>query len=553
MAVFGCEQSYEQISFPLSEIRDYVDIIYTYSCKLCDFSSGSLDAIWHHVVESHLQSANTLTGGVPVSSSGDSKSTESDVEVSVESTNTSYDAVKSLGSFDIQVTNRSIQCVPSELTIGVNSQWKTIDVGSITNSKSLPEEHLTNFNQEQMLLENHMTELGVDSVGERYLHHVQSEEQPCSQVSEVAVTVDGNFGSLSGTELKINSVKEVYICSSCGTGFTSSGIMEHMITVHGMKVELQVDEEVENQNIAVERSHFIPTSFAQSDFHMPPNVTSTGTQVQLVKKPGRKRKVVFKSKLLTSELAKLSGNASISESVNVKAIRALGIKRVVDDKNTNSRISKRHIRPPKMLVKDYHIIFHKHWKRHSAPHDNIQKVHCEVIGCGAIFNSVEDLAYHSKCHVANSDAVLRYSCPECRRPFQSWNKLQTHIQAMHNIIVDWFDCSGCDFRSETASLLEEHNMAVHSGEVIPDVKGKTRSRLKMSHRSVVHKSVSNSQQVSSQVENECSLCKRSFANRKSLNTHTEVSLHTFIECYILLNYLESECHFHCSTAALFFI
>ncbi|MCU0465853.1 MAG: hypothetical protein MUF38_14955, partial [Anaerolineae bacterium] len=65
-----------------------------------------------------------------------------------------------------------------------------------------------------------------------------------------------------------------------------------MVSVHGMQVEPIAAREVNNQNIVVDCQNLVSSSVSTNGISLPPNVTSTGTQVQLVKKPGRKRKSV---------------------------------------------------------------------------------------------------------------------------------------------------------------------------------------------------------------------------------------------------------------------
>lgn len=534
MAGIESDQSYGSQSLSLDALRDYVDVICTYNCKVCGYSSVILQDMWHHVTESHLNLPH-----MNLSSASEIK-TDSTMDVSVavshgELTNVSSDIVSNNVGKICEAINSSEQ-VSSLMSGGLSADiitcWRTSNVSNTDNDlQSSPETLLANINQNHIILADTMTKSISHCSNERY-------GQSCTTGTSLAVLTEasGDTGmvvAFSGGDMKGDAVKEVFICSSCGTGFSNTGIVEHMIRTHGMQVEPVATRGASNQNFPVECASLLSSSLPVSEISATPNVVSTGTQVQLVKKPGRKRKCdkgVLRVEAADSSsdiTSMVKDEASQNAADEVRAVRALGIERLsAGSSNSNSQSSKRQIHPPRMLVKDYHIIYHRHWKRHIAPATTALKFRCEVVGCGIVFNSSDSLAYHAKCHAKNNESASKFACPECHRPFETWIKLQTHLQDMHGVVADRYHCDACDFNTETAVSLEEHNLAVHCGELSQDKKRKTRYiGPKRSNLTAESKSGSNDvHQVLSTAINECSSCKRTFASRKSLRKHIEVSI-----------------------------
>jgi hypothetical protein len=539
MAELDGDQSYVPQSFSLDAIRDYVDIVCTYNCKVCGYSSAIMQDIWHHVTESHLNMPTALQN-VNLSSASEIKSDGTlNVHVAVthgELTNIGSDVEScSVGKVS-EVISASGQVSPlmsGGLSTDIITCWKTSSINiADSDPHTSPEALLANINQDHIILANTVTKSITNCPDERYGSSYHAEGTPVPALTEAAGDT-GMIVAFSGGDLKGENVKEIFICSSCGTGYSDAGIIEHMVQSHGMQVESVAARGMGSQNFAVECANLLSSSLPVGEIPATPSVVSTGTQVQLVKKPGRKRKCLGDKGMLRVEAADSSADmssmvkdeASQNTADEIRAVRALGIERLSSGSSVNSELSKRQIHPPRMLVKDYHIIYHRHWKRHIAQSAAAMKFRCDVVGCGATFNSNEGLNYHTRCHVTNNEPVLQFVCPECKRPFDEWVKLQAHVQDMHGIGADKYHCDRCDFHTETAVSLEEHNLAVHGGELSQDKKRKTRNigSKRSSHVTDSKLGSNEAQQVSLPTVNECSSCKRTFASRKSLRKHIEVS------------------------------
>lgn len=316
--------------------------------------------------------------------------------------------------------------------------------------------------------------------------------------------------------------RECFLCSKCQTTFaTLDECKEHMIQQH--------------PELLSSMQQTLP------DVLMPPNTISIGTQAQMYKKPGRKRKIVP-----SGEVIHLDGDANMESpvilevpvvkkddpeacSAAVNAVNMLGIARADSDANGLST-GKRRVRAPRALVEDYYISRRKHKKRQNV--SEAFNLGCSVKGCGAKFSNPESLGYHMKCHAdgdgdAPSASVV---CPECKNCFAAWKILRMHLWKMHGIDCDLFRCQAdadtetCQFRTDTIQKLELHR-ETHNGVKAFGCQScgkgfKHRSQLR-SHE-LLHQDTEGRRSSACDAGKECHICKRVFANQKSLKKHIEV-------------------------------
>jgi hypothetical protein len=423
----GTENDASHDSF---DVSNYVDVISTYSCKLCNFRSSNAQAIRQHVAELHLNStAATVSGETSDCSVGDTKCG---------------------GYIDVNVL-----VSPSE-----------------------------------------------------------------------GAAVIGDIKSNENRTVKLN-----FICNSCGTTCSPREIIHHLSSVHGVEADMSVFGDMAGLG-AVLMSGSTPSALPEGAA-MAPKVISTGIQAA-PKKRGRKRKIVTEETLeqvadgvdhkgsKESGDSTVTGEASDSTTVKSRASKTLESNRLTEDTSNYKELPKRQIRPPKTLVDDYHVIHPRHWKRNAA-YAAEQKLQCAVEGCGATFSSDKGLEYHAMCHAKDDEeSSCKFCCPECTVTFATWIELRVHLLESHDITVDQFYCDTCDFRAETASLLEEHNLAVHSLETNPDSEYTPRGSGVKRSRRPRNSAPKEGEEATSNEDSECPECKRKFADHKSMNRHIEV-------------------------------
>lgn len=322
-------------------------------------------------------------------------------------------------------------------------------------------------------------------------------------------TAEKTSGDLNG--------KECYLCSKCQMTFvTLDECKEHMIHQHPELL-----------------GSTLP------DVLMPPNTISIGTQAQMYKKPGRKRKIVP-----SGEVIQLDGDANVESpvvsevpaakkdepevcSAAINAVNMLGIARTGFDVNG---FSKRRVRAPKALVEDYYISRRKHKKRQNVP--EAFNLGCSVKKCAAKFSNPASLSYHVTCHadVDGDTPSVSVVCPECKNRFAAWKILRMHLWKMHGIDCDLFRCQAdagaetCQYRTDTLQKLELHQ-ETHSGAKTFGCQScgkgfKHRSQLR--NHELLHQDTEGRRSSACYANKECHICKRVFANQKSLKKHIEI-------------------------------
>lgn len=333
-------------------------------------------------------------------------------------------------------------------------------------------------------------------------------------------TGDSNTARMSSE----SNHNEYFVCSKCNIGFvTLEDSTQHVNQVH---MEAFTSTQTSDEVV------------------MPPNTVSIGTQAQMYKKPGRKRKVVltgevinldavdghFLNQPLVSDVMMVSKEEPAESSAAINAVNMLGIARV--DTAIGGQ-GKRKVRPPRALVEDYFISRRKHKKR-QLPSESFS-LSCEVKGCSAKFLKPQSLSYHITCHagVGDDEQPAAFTCPECSMQFVAWKALRMHLWKVHTIDSDLFKCQPaagpglCRYRTDSLQKLELHR------ETHSDTRpycchscGKGfRQRNQLKNHELIHLDGRGVGQSSGggDKNKECHICKRVFANQKSLKKHVEVT------------------------------
>lgn len=320
------------------------------------------------------------------------------------------------------------------------------------------------------------------------------------------------------------------MCDSCSTVFNGIGIIDHMLQVHDVRLDSM---NVTGSAAAMSVSNDQPppsTCNKTIEITMPPNTTSIGTQAQLSKKPGRKRKIiadVVASLTAEERINRQLADAAEKDSAATVAVKTLGIERLTTTDGENGP-TKRRIQPPRALVEDYHI----HRLRQSKPRvrstsSTSRELLCSVEGCRATFRQQDAVDYHVKCHTDGGS----FCCPECRSSFADWSSMLPHLWTVHGIDLYAYQCGRCKFRADQSVTVTEHAVAEHSSRkpaqpFLCSACGQTfrKANLRNQHeKSHSSRRLLSRSELSAFKRCVCDLCKRSFANRKSLNKHIEVN------------------------------
>lgn len=138
---------------------------------------------------------------------------------------------------------------------------------------------------------------------------------------------------------------------------------------------------------------------------------------------------------------------------------------------------KRHEKTHKSHNCDHcHAVFPKWSQLVAHKHKEHVTVECKCTQCGRAFHSRQGLKYHQQVHVDTGERTV-YQCnfDKCPKFFFHRQNLLAHHKSKHGNrkFVCTFD--GCDRELSTKQKLEQHRLAMHSGD---DKKMKTDSKMK---------------------------------------------------------------------------
>jgi len=536
----------------LSDIREFVDIVCYYNCKICEFSCTNVGDIKSHMVDSHRTFS---TVGMVFNS-------KLKADASVVS---NHDSILQMPKSELLPTATNEEAHDKETPGLVSKEFSTISQSGCDFLSSAVVTHSADHlalhplhtavsgqmlqlfvsNQDvQLNIPNYFSGDGISEVAALPASvsadlcvtnsHANSSIRPVDAVKAAGSTVPLVQSGVGHAVESSEQVTEMFVCDSCGTVFNGVGIVEHMLQVHG----ILLDSVNFTSCHATPSDQMLPSACTgSSETAMPPNTVSTGTQAQLAKKPGRKRKLnVDAATLATADELNNKQLLSSAEKDNaaLMAVRTLGIERL-STAGTESGSAKRRIHPPRALVEDYHI----HRLRQSKPRSRstvstAAKLQCTIAGCSVTFKHYEALSYHVTCHL---DTGV-FCCPECCSCFLSWTSMLPHLWTVHGVDMYAYRCSRCQFRADSSATITQHSITEHPAagksfqSFLCSVCGQTfnkahlRNQHEKSHNSRTRLISARHQTRSELVAFRrcvCDLCKRSFADKKSLKNHVQVS------------------------------
>jgi len=520
VACCGCHHS-------LSDIQDFVTIVCYYNCKICDFSCTSAADIRSHLVESHWQ---RLSGTDAAVFHTEAKTIDDHVS-SDRGIVTTSEVASPVASKEFPVSE-AMQLISREFTAISQSGCEFLSSSTTAShpTDSVPLQSL------QGIVAGQTLQLFVNS------QEIQLTVPGCygDGLQETAALPAGMYVENSSAAEPVDLVRsinplvtqsrigqtdqttEMYVCDSCGTVFSSVGIVEHMLQVHGILLDSANEMGVAPMPPSMRGDQPIPPTCTRSM----ENTASIGTQAQLSKKPGRKRKLVV-NVLEDMNEKRVSKTAEKNSAAAAEAVKTLGIERAMTADGQNGS-SKRRILPPRALVEDYHIQRLRQTKPRTRSTVAAPKLCCNFPRCEALFRQQSDVDYHMKCHTEGS----LFCCPECRDSFTDWSSMLPHLWTVHGIDLYAYQCGQCEFRADRSTAVTKHAVAEHGrkqpffcshcGQTFS--KANLRNRHEKSHNN--HRLFARSRASSEPIAFRrcvCDLCKRSFANKKSLNKHIEVN------------------------------
>lgn len=601
----------QSVADSVIDVSQFVEVIYTYRCKLCNVIFDGSDAATTHIFRTHLQEIPIVPGNSANSVSALKQTIEQGTLANVETASSADGVSHAIPGIPGLQRMDSCRSISTQLADGADESFFVKSSGSETSITATSRLNMAaggHVAVEPSSGSTHQEPADVQLNSNFHSNILQSNVQGRGCFREMRFSINGNEVWLSvpddvtldtggttktshwvGTSVSTSAectqtdlgersdggkpLKLFENVVSCGSELEprSSSMIDSLPLIHTLDVTRHdpgepntskmssesnhneyfvcskcnmgfVTLEDSTQHVNQEHMETFSSTQASDEVVMPPNTVSIGTQAQMYKKPGRKRKVIpmgevinldadgHSNQPIVSDIMAVSKEEPEDSSAAINAVNMLGIARA--DTEIGGQ-SKRKVRPPRALIEDYYISRRKHKKR-QLPSEAFN-LSCEVTGCSAKFLKPQSLSYHVTCHadIRDDGQSAAFVCPECRATFAVWKALRMHLWKVHTIDSDLFKCQSaavgpglCRYRTDSLQKLELHQ-ETHS-ETRPFCchscgKGfKQRNQLKT--HELTHLDGRGVGQSSFGDKNkECHICKRVFANQKSLKKHVEVT------------------------------
>lgn len=504
------------------DLGDYMDVVTTYKCRFCSFTSSTPQGISYHVKNIHIQQptqqkTETIqinNRKIPIDTTLTVDMETGCVQIQPLSQNDLDNNKVEVISEHASLTNFNVLESLDELSsASASEKAPVITALQSSESVSMSVEAFSSSHEAARSTENNV---GNSSFNIETVPSVSSGRQGNTDGSIATQTVDDDSQSSFILDDKVSSestqnqppiTKELFLCGQCSVGYSSiEECKTHMVEDHGIQMEDPIDS-----NIKI----------------------SVGTQVEnTAKRPGRKKKSEVAAENVQEEKSQIE---QFSDS-DWEADK--------DDYYIGSR-SRRKIRRPKALTDGYYMPKGKRKVTYTedgeiedeenSPAPIYQKVKrpraeivekyeekCSVVGCYAKFKTKESLEIHTKCHVEKSH---NFMCPSCNEIFSNWRTVRFHMWKLHKIDTDLFECDIChDFKTDTMSKLLVHK-EIHS-ENRPytcHVCGKGfRQYSQMKNHEAIHSNEDTTRGPEpAKHKRQCDICKRVFATQKCMMVHVE--------------------------------
>ncbi|VDI05496.1 Hypothetical predicted protein [Mytilus galloprovincialis] len=425
------------------DIEDYMDVVTTYKCRFCSFTSSAPEGISEHVKQIHIQQpikpkTETIqinNRKIPINST-----------LTVDMETTGCVQIQQIPQSDSKVKVISEQSAATNFGVLDTIVDQTSASASLQSHDSVTlvtvdqlDEQVANFTGDD---NTESSTFNIISIGNQT---IENEEKVDTCLVENLSETNGDVNCDGSTQTNDNNqtdftlevqsyesanspkstppiTKELFLCGQCSIGYNSiEDCKSHMVEDHNIQIE---DPTVGNIKISV------------------------GTQVENTgKKPGRKKK---------SETVPAAEN----ETITIQPLSDSDWEEDKDDYYIGSR-SRRKIRRPKALKDDYYLPKRKHIdidkdKRSYTHLPKTMKMQpvtdkydekCSVMKNHQLIHSTDDQN--------NEKSKGKRQCDTCKRVFANQKCLLKHIEGVHSQIKP-YKCMYCGYASSRKAMLLLH-------------------------------------------------------------------------------------------------
>eukprot|EP00090_Calanus_glacialis_P021601 TRINITY_DN33322_c0_g1_i1.p1 TRINITY_DN33322_c0_g1~~TRINITY_DN33322_c0_g1_i1.p1 ORF type:complete len:705 (-),score=180.96 TRINITY_DN33322_c0_g1_i1:52-2166(-) len=436
--------------------EDFVEVVTTYKCKGCQFSSGEREVLFSHIKEKHINR-------VQVDDRGD------DI-VAVEYDNEEIaDKANDAGVCEIEVCpEQSI----NGLSIIVNENDHPSP--SMFNASSLDNTNVTITKK-----------ISDPKLGTHYRIFVQNENREmfvCGQCSAC-------FGSQERILEHLGQLScFTPVCPHCNADFSGSvsdriGYLKHVETCNKDSLEkktsiidfknILVDDDVVSGNHLLESEDI---SDAQETKDEPDerslSLSERRQKMRELEADHHKRVLECSVKCCTFtfkhvEQLRYHISCHVEESNDFKCIEC--DQKFEKWRDLATHLWRLHALDCDMLLcghcRNYRTMYPKILESHNQTHQNLKLYKCDV--CDKRFNQISQLKNHAVIHIDKSIAEVPSwakpkQCEICQKMFSDSKSLKKHVQAIHSKLKPYI-CQVCGHQSARKAMLQLH-VRQHTGE-----------------------------------------------------------------------------------------
>jgi len=447
------EESSGTVKKPVElSLDDFVEVVTTFKCKGCEFTSNDRQTLLIHIGEKHMR--NTFE--------------EQDDADNEDITDKSNDA----GVCEVEVcpeqSINGLSIIVNE-TDNVNPMCNRFDTSILDSSNVTITKKISDPN-----------------LGTHYRIFVQNENREmfvcgqCSGCFDSEERIQEHLGQLSCF---------TPVCPQCGTDF--SGSVSDRI-VYLKHVETCNKETIDNKSSITEFKHILvennvsENSLLESedlsdsltqDFKSSPNdrALTVGERKQKIREleaDHHKRVLECSVKSCTftfKDVDKLRYHISchIEDSSDFKCIEC--DKKFEKWRDLATHLWKDHTLDCDMLLcghcRNYRTMYPKILESHNQTHQNLKLYKCDV--CDKRFNQISQLKNHAVIHIDKTIAEVPTwakpkQCEICQKMFSDSKSLKKHVQAIHSKLKPYI-CQVCGHQSARKAMLQLH-VRQHTGE-----------------------------------------------------------------------------------------
>jgi len=144
-----------------------------------------------------------------------------------------------------------------------------------------------------------------------------------------------------------------------------------------------------------------------------------------------------------------------------------------------------------------------------------KRLRCTVGTCKVRFGTEDNLKYHEKCHLDDAFRCIEF---DCLYTDTKWLSMMSHLWKNHNIDIEMFSCSQCQFKTNSLYKLNTFHKNIHKPDkpfMCPECNKGFKSIKQLRNHKVIHAKTAKPPRA----DLICLHCSRNFSTKSLLHQH----------------------------------